>query len=192
MSFPRPGLLGGQVLAHLLGRLVCHGAGLVGTLGPQLGVGTGGFRGRGPLLSGSARGLDLGLGRARVAEGGHGAGEPLRDAGQLARQVAHLPEHLGAGDPGHGDRLLDVSLGRGDAALSVGQALALAPRGHGVVRGIDAVLGRPARLRARWPGRVEAPGELACLGDGRLAHGSLFPVLGSIHDPIPFHFITST
>ena len=107
-----------------------------------------------------ARGLDFGLGRARVAEGGHGAGEPLGDAGQLARQVAHLPEHLGAGDPGHGDRLLDVGLAGGDAALCVGLALALAPRGHGVVRGSAQYSGGRPGLAAAGSGAFSQPGNL--------------------------------
>ena len=39
VSLARPGLLGGQVLAHLLGRLVRRGARLVGGGGPPLGLG---------------------------------------------------------------------------------------------------------------------------------------------------------
>ena len=172
VSFAGPGLLGGEVLAHLLGRFVRHGAGLVGALGPQFGVGPGGFRGRGALLGCPARGLDFGLGRARVAEGGHGAGEPLGDAGQLARQVAHLAEHLDAGDPRHGDRLLDVRLARGDAALGVGLLLSLPPCGDCVVALVGAVL-RRAALGGCWPGRVLAAGELARRGAGLLGHDAL-------------------
>ena len=50
VSFARPGLLGGQVLAHLLGRLVRRGAHLVGGGGAALGLGPLGLGGGRPLL----------------------------------------------------------------------------------------------------------------------------------------------
>ena len=50
VSFACPGLLGGQVLAHLLGRLVRRGAHLVGGGGAALGLGPLGLGGGGALL----------------------------------------------------------------------------------------------------------------------------------------------
>ena len=50
VSFARPGLLGGQVLAHLLGRLVGRVAHLVGGGGAALGLGPLGLGGGGALL----------------------------------------------------------------------------------------------------------------------------------------------
>ena len=87
-------------------------------------------------------------------------GEPLGGGGHRAGQLAHLPEELGAGDPGHGDGLLGLGLAGGDAALGVGQPLALPPRGHGVVPGSAQYSGRAARLAVRWPGGFSQPGNL--------------------------------
>lgn len=67
MGFPRPGLLGGQVLAHLLGRLVGHGVGLVSGGGPALGFGPLRLGGGGPLLGCGSRRLHLGLGCGGIA-----------------------------------------------------------------------------------------------------------------------------
>ena len=96
VSLARPGLLGGQVLAHLLGCLVRRGAHLVGGGGAALGLGPLGLCGRGALLGRGPGGLDFGLGRGGVAEGGHGAGEPVGDAGQLAGQVPRLCRSISA------------------------------------------------------------------------------------------------
>ena len=190
VSFACTGLLGGQVLAHLLGGLICRGAHLIGGGGAALSVGPLGLGGGGPLFGCCPRRLDFGLGRGGVADGGHGGGEPLGGGGDRARQFAHLPQELGAGDPGHGDGLLGLGLAGGDAALGVGQPLALPPRGHGGMCRVRAVLGPAAWLGGSGLGCVLAAGELAGHGGGRLGHGVSWALVGAKHESISFHFIT--
>ena len=92
VSFTRPGLLGGQVLAHLLGRLVRRGAHLVGGCGPALGLCPLGFGGCGPLLCRSPCGFDLDLSLGRIGHRGHGASQPLGGRRERARHVPHLAQ----------------------------------------------------------------------------------------------------
>jgi len=79
------GLLGGEVLAHLLGCLFGRGAHLVGGCRAALGVGALGIRGSRALLGCGPSRFHLGLGRGRVAERRPGSGQPLGDVGERAR-----------------------------------------------------------------------------------------------------------
>ena len=81
MGVAGAGLLSGQVLAHLLGSPVSGGTYLVGCQRAALSLSPGGLGGRRALLSRCAYRVGLDLGGGRVAEGGHGAGEPVGDTG---------------------------------------------------------------------------------------------------------------
>ncbi len=150
------GQRGGQLVGRLTGaglgvgpggvdRLGC-GVGLLAHpdrgLGAALGLGPGRFRRGGALLGRGAGRLDLVLGGAGVGHRCRGAGQPLPQPGQPVGQGAHLAEHLGPADPGHGDRLVGVRHGRG------------------VLAAVSAVSRRRSRhaVAALCPGSAQNPG----------------------------------
>ncbi len=194
--------MGGQRGGQLVGRLTGAGLGLgpggvdrlgrgVGLLahpdrglGAALGLGPGRLRRGGALLGRGAGRLDLVLGGAGVGHRGRGVGQPLAEPGQPVGQGAHLAEHLGPADPGHGDRLVGVRHGRGVLAGGLrGEPAPLPPRGGRVVPRIRAEPRGPSRAVARRLGRVLASGVLAGHGLGRFGgHRPSRAGAGSGHD----------
>ena len=185
-----PGLGGFQVCLHLLGRLVGLSAHLVGLGGAFYGRSGLGFGGGRALLVRLLGGVDLGLDRARVAKSGRGLRQSAGNVGQLAGQLPHLPEHLGAGLPGHGDGLLGVRVvgDRGAALLGL-EAFPFMPGLEGGVLRVVAVLRRPSCLGRLARGLIAA-GELAGRGTGLLGHDAL-PGLSVILRTNLYRFVSS-
>ena len=123
------GLLGGQLRGHVLRRGVGVGAPLVSLAGALLGCGCPGLGGSGLLPGRGPYRLDLRLGRGRVGGCRDGLAEPFGDSGNLVSFRAQRPQQVGAGQPGHGDGCLGLSVASDRTALGVGQALALPPGG---------------------------------------------------------------